>query len=395
MKEVILGKYGELALKGLNKAHFESIMVREIKARLEPLGQFSVTHAQSTVYIEPLDEAAHRATDDAFYEVRHVFGFNAVARAAVAGKDMDSILHTVKEYVPQFLAGAKTFKAEAKRSDKKFPLTSPEISREVGGAVCEVMGGRIKVDVNTPEVTVYTEIRESNAYIHAGSVPGAGGLPYGSNGKALLLLSGGIDSPVAGYMMARRGVRVEAVHFESYPYTSEQAREKVLDLAGILCEYTRSMNVHVISVTKIQEELRRCCNGDYFTLLLRRSMMRLAERIARKYGCSALVTGESVGQVASQTMAALTVTDSVVDMPIFRPCIGMDKDEIIVRSRHIGTFETSVLPYEDCCTVFTPRHPKTRPELDKVLSQEQKIDFAALEDEAFAGEVTYPVGRKI
>ncbi|MGI6202034.1 MAG: tRNA uracil 4-sulfurtransferase ThiI [Eubacteriales bacterium] len=395
MKEVILAKYGEIALKGMNRSQFEAILVREIKERLAPLGEFSVTWAQSTVYIEPTDEAARRATDDAVYEVQHVFGINAVARAAVAEKDIDAILTLAKEYVPRFLAGVKTFKAESKRSDKKFPLTSPQISAAVGHAVCQVMGGRIKVDVNNPDVTVVTEIRESNAYIHAGSLPGAGGLPYGSNGKAMLLLSGGIDSPVAGFMMARRGVRVEAVHFESYPYTSEQARDKVLELASILCEYTRSMKVHVISVTKIQEELRRCCDEDYFTLLLRRSMMRLAERVARKYGASALVTGEAIGQVASQTMEALTVTDEVVNMPVFRPCIGMDKDEIVTRARQIGTFETSVLPYEDCCTVFMPRRPKTRPELKKVLAQESKYDYKTLEDEAFAGAVTYPAGRKI
>lgn len=395
MKEVILGKYGELALKGLNKSHFEAILTREIKERLAPLGEFSVTRAQSTVYIEPQNEAAERAVGDAFYEVQHVFGITAVARAAVAEKDMDSILRTAKDYVPQFLSGAKTFKAEAKRSDKKFPLTSPEISAAVGRAICEVMRGRIKVDVTSPDVTVITEIREAGAYIHAGTFPGAGGLPYGTSGKALLLLSGGIDSPVAGYMMARRGVRIEAVHFESYPYTSEQARDKVLELARILCEYTRTMNVHVVSVTKIQEELRKCCDEDYFTLLLRRSMMRLAERVAKKCGASALITGESVGQVASQTMEALTVTDCAVNMPVFRPCIGMDKDEIVVRSRQIGTFETSVLPYEDCCTIFTPRHPKTKPELEKVLAQEAKYDYKTLEDEALAGETVYPVKRKI
>lgn len=395
MKEIILGKYGELALKGLNRPFFESVLVRELKARLEPLGSFSVKWAQSTVFIEPLDEAAERAVDDAFYEARHVFGINAVARAAFAEKDMDAILRTAAEYVPPFLEGAGSFKAEAKRSDKKFHMTSPQIAAAVGGAVHEAMGGRIKVDVNNPDVTVYAEIRDNGAYIHAGSVPGAGGLPYGTNGHALLLLSGGIDSPVAGFMMARRGVRIDAVHFESYPYTSEQAREKVLSLASILCEYTRTMYVHVVSVTKIQEELRRCCNGDYFTLLLRRSMMRIAERIARKNGMMALVTGESSGQVASQTMEALAVTDSVVNMPVLRPCIGMDKEEIVVRSRRIGTYETSILPYEDCCTVFTPRHPKTRPDPEKVAAQEELYDFKSLEDEAFAAEKAYQIGRKV
>ena len=394
MKEIILCKYGELALKGLNRPHFEGMLVRELKSRLAALGNFAVTRAQSTVYVNPLDAAAENAVDDAFYEARHVFGFAAVARAAVAEKNMDAILRTAAEYVPQFLSGAKTFKAESRRSDKKFPLTSPQISAEVGGAVYDTMGGRVAVDVNNPDVTVFTEIREEHAYIHAGSKPGAGGLPYGSNGHAMLLLSGCIDSPVAGFMLARRGVRIDAVHFESYPYTSEQAREKVLSLAKILCEYTQKMHVHVISVTKIQEELREKCDSEYFTLLLRRAMMRLSERVARRYSATALITGESVGQVASQTMEALNVTDSVVKMPVFRPCIGMDKEEIVVRSRQIGAYETSVLPYEDCCTVFTPRHPKTKPELEKVLAQESLYDFAALEDEAFDGSVNYTIGRE-
>ena len=389
MKEILLCKYGELALKGLNRPFFENMLIREIKARLAPLGRFGVTRAQSTIYIEPSDESAECNIDDALYEARHVFGIAAVARAAVAEKDMDAILRAASEYVPQFLTGAKTFKAESRRSDKKFPLTSPQISAEVGGAVYDAAGGRVAVDVNSPDVTVFTEIREESAYIHAGSSPGAGGLPYGSNGRATLLLSGGIDSPVAGFMMARRGVKVDAVHFESYPYTSEQAREKVLSLAKILCEYTLKMHVHVISVTKIQEELRARCDGEYFTLLLRRAMMRLAERTARRYGATALVTGESVGQVASQTMESLNVTDSVVGMPVFRPCIGMDKEEIVVRSRQIGAYETSVLPYEDCCTVFTPRHPKTRPELGKVIDQEALCGFASLEDEAFENMKNY------
>ena len=294
---------------------------------------------------------------------------------------MEDISRVAAEYIPAFLDGKRSFKVEAKRSDKSFSLDSMEISREIGGVILEKCP-RIKVDVHTPDVTVRVEIREFGAYVSAGSFKGAGGMPVGSNGRAMLLLSGGIDSPVAGYMIAKRGVRLDAVHFESFPYTSEMAREKVLDLAKIVSEYAGDIYVHVVSLTHIQEELVRNCEEDYFTLLLRRYMMTIAERIAKDKGCSALVTGESLGQVASQTMMALGVTDSAVNMPVFRPCIGMDKEEIVTIARKIGTFETSIQPYEDCCTVFTPKHPKTKPELEKVLVQENKLDFEGLVAEA-------------
>jgi thiamine biosynthesis protein ThiI len=301
----------------------------------------------------------------------------------VVEKNVEAIAQAAKDYLPQFLYGAKSFEAEAKRSDKRFPVKSPELQQIVGGAVLEAMP-RLKVDVHNPQVVVRVEIREYGAYLHAGAVRGAGGIPTGSAGKALLLLSGGIDSPVAGYMMAKRGCVVESLHFESFPYTSEQAREKVMELAKEVTVYTGSMKVGVISLTKIQEELVKHCEEQYFTLLLRRFMMRLANRVAKRDGCLALITGESLGQVASQTMQALNVTESVVDLPVFRPCIGMDKEEIIAISRKIGTFDTSILPFEDCCTVFTPKHPKTRPDLEKVIEQEKKLDVQALEDEAFA-----------
>ena len=296
---------------------------------------------------------------------------------------MGAILETVKTQFMPYIEDAKTFKVEAKRSDKKFPLKSPEISAEVGAAILEASGGRKRVDVHHPEVAVRVEIRDYAAYICAGQERAIGGMPIGSNGKGLLLLSGGIDSPVAGFMIAKRGVRLDAMHFESFPYTSERAREKVLALAEKLTAYTGDIHVHIISVTKIQEVLRDTCEEDYFTLLLRRFMMRLSERTAEKFACDALITGESLGQVASQTMQALGVTNSVVSRPVFRPCIGMDKEEIIRISREIDTFETSILPYEDCCTVFTPRHPRTRPELWKVEREEEKVDVKALEDEAF------------
>jgi thiamine biosynthesis protein ThiI len=314
---------------------------------------------------------------------KKVFGIVAVNRAAVCEKDMDSIKECARNYLPLKLEGKRTFKVEAKRSDKAFALSSPEISREIGGVILSCCPW-MRVDVHNPEVTVRVEVREHNAYIHAGQFKGAGGLPVGTNGKGMLLLSGGIDSPVAGFMMAKRGVRLDAIHFESFPYTSERAREKVLELAKIVAQYSGPINVHIISLTHIQEELVRACEEDYFTLLLRRYMMALADRLAKDEDCQALITGESLGQVASQTIQAIGVTDPMTTLPVFRPCIGMDKEEIITISRRIGAFETSIQPYEDCCTVFTPRHPRTKPVLEKVVAQEQKLDFNALVEEAYA-----------
>lgn len=388
MKEVLLCKYGELILKGANRSYFESILIRELRTRIKRIGDFDVYYAQSTVYIEPNNDFCD--IDLALEEAKKVFGIVSIDRACMVEKNLDAIKAAAKEYLPQFLTGVSTFKADARRSDKTFPLKSPELMREVGGAVLEACP-RLKVDVNHPEVTVRVEIRERGAYLHAGGIKGAGGMPLGSSGKGLLLLSGGIDSPVAGYMIAKRGVTLEALHFESYPYTSERAKEKVLELARLLCEYTTQIKVHVISLTHIQEELRRACNEDYFTILLRRYMMTLAERVARRNNCHALITGESLAQVASQTMKAIEATDNAVNIPVYRPCIGLDKEEIVSIARKIGTFETSILPYEDCCTVFTPRHPKTRPELENVLAEENKLDFAALCDEAFDTLNTYVI----
>ena len=382
MKEIILCKYGEIALKGANRNHFEKLLRDILKRRTEPFGKFKIYSVQSTVYIEPLEEYAD--VEGAYIAAKNTFGISAVSRAIETEKDMGAILETVKTQFMPYIEEAKTFKVEAKRSDKKFPLKSPEISAEVGAAILEASGGHKRVDVHHPDVAVRVEIRDYAAYICAGQERAIGGMPIGSNGKGLLLLSGGIDSPVAGFMIAKRGVRLDAMHFESFPYTSERAREKVLALAEKLTAYTGDIHVHIISVTKIQEVLRDTCEEDYFTLLLRRFMMRLSERTAEKFACDALITGESLGQVASQTMQALGVTNSVVSRPVFRPCIGMDKEEIIRSSREIDTFETSILPYEDCCTVFTPRHPRTRPELWKVEREEEKVDVKALEDEAFA-----------
>ena len=391
MKEILLCKYGEIVLKGGNRKYFEDTLARELRYRASTFGKFEISHNQSTVVIEPKDELAD--FDGMFEAARRVFGLAAVTRAAVAEKTVDDILAVAKAYLPAFLAGKRTFKVECKRSDKAFPLSSPELSAEVGGAILSVCP-RLKVDVHNPEITVRVEVRERAAYVHAGQFHGAGGLPVGTNGKALLLLSGGIDSPVAGWMMAKRGVKLEALYFESMPYTSEQARQKVLDLAAEVAMWAGSFTVNVISLTHIQEELVKACDEEYFTLLLRRYMMELANRVAAEKDCEALITGESLGQVASQTMQALNVTNAVARYPVFRPVIGMDKEEIVQIARRIGTFETSILPFEDCCTVFTPRHPKTRPVLERVVEQENKLDFGALCDEAFATMQSFYIKAK-
>ena len=385
IREVILCKFGEVILKGANRQNFESQLVKELRRRASPYGNFRIYFKQSTVYVEPQDDSADM---EGMYNVaKKVFGIVGVNRAAVCEKNMDAIIEMAKRYLPDKLAGKRSFKVEAKRSDKKFPLGSLEISAAVGGAILSTVHG-IKVNVKNPEVTVTVEVRDEYAFIRAGQEAGAGGLPLRSSGRGLLLLSGGIDSPVAGCMMAKRGMEIEALHFESFPYTSERAREKVMTLAEEMCEYCAKIHVHVISLTHVQEVLRDNCTEDYFTLLLRVFMMRLAERCARDYKCGAIITGESLGQVASQTLAAIGVTDSQVDIPVFRPCIGLDKEEIVRQARHYGTFDTAILPYEDCCTVFTPRHPKTQPKLEDVLAELSKVDADALIDEAYASMYT-------
>ena len=379
IKEILLCKYGEIVLKGANRKYFEDMLCREMKKRAKNYGNFDIYRAQSTIYIEPKDDRCD--VDGMFIAASKVFGIVAISRAAVCEKSMEDIARVTKEYIPEFLAGKRTFKVEAKRSDKAFALDSMEIAREIGGVVLESCP-RIRVDVHNPDVVVKVEIREYGAYVSAGQFKGAGGMPVGTNGKGLLLLSGGIDSPVAGYMIAKRGVRIDALHFESFPYTSERAREKVLELAKIVSEYAGDIYVHIVSLTHIQEELVKACEEDYFTLLLRRYMMTIADRVAKEKNCTALITGESLGQVASQTMQAIGVTDVCATLPVFRPCIGLDKEEIVQISRKIGAFETSIQPYEDCCTVFTPKHPRTKPELEKVLVQENKLPFEELVEEA-------------
>ena len=381
MKEVLLCKYGEIVLKGANRAYFEDVLCKELRRRAKRCGEFEISRAQSTVYIEPQDDDAD--IDAMIAEASKVFGIVTIARAAVCEKTLEAISQTAREYLVDTLRKYKTFKVEAKRSDKRFPLDSMDIAREIGGVILSA-NPHLTVDVREPEIVVKVEVRERAAYVYAGNHKGAGGMPVGTNGKGLLLLSGGIDSPVAGYMMAKRGVKLEAVHFESFPYTSERALQKVLDLAKIVSDYSGDIYVHIISLTKIQEELVKHCNEEYFTLLLRRYMVAIANKVAKRYNCQALITGESVGQVASQTMHAITVTDAVAEIPVFRPCIGMDKEEIVQIARKIDTFDTSILPYEDCCTVFTPKHPKTKPEMEKVLAEENKLPFSELVEEAFA-----------
>ena len=383
--EVILCKFGEIVLKGANRQNFESGLVKELRRRASPYGTFKIYFKQSTIFVEPQNELCDM--DGMYDAAKKVFGIVGVNRAAVCEKTMESIVATAKTYLPEKLAGKRTFKVDAKRADKKFPLKSPEISAEIGGVILSTVRG-IKVDVKNPDVVVTVEVRDDHAYIRAGQEPGAGGLPLRSAGRGLLLLSGGIDSPVAGCMMAKRGMEIEALHFESFPYTSERAKEKVLQLAQEMCEFCAKIHVHVISLTHIQEEIRDKCEEDYFTILLRIFMMCLAERCARTYKCGALITGESLGQVASQTLAAIGVTDSVVNIPVFRPCIGLDKSEIVKEARHYGTFDTSILPFEDCCTVFTPRHPKTQPKIEAVMAELAKLDVDALLDEAYESMYT-------
>ena len=396
IKEVILCKYGEIILKGTNRSTFEAQLLRDVKRRASLVGNYSVKCNQSTVYVEPEDEDACDSIDAVYYQMKKVFGFAALCKAAVAEKTLEDILKTAKAYLPDKLTEmrVRTFKCEAKRSDKMFPLSSPELSGEVGGAVLDVMPD-LRVDLREPDVVVKIEVREEHAYIHAGQEKGAGGMPLGSAGKGLLLLSGGIDSPVAGYMMMKRGMTVECVHFESMPYTSEAAHDKVMRLASILTEYCGKIKVHIVSLTHIQETLRDTCEEDYFTLLLRRFMMKLSSMAAAENLCPVLITGESLGQVASQTLRAMCVTEDAATIPVFRPCICMDKEDIVKISRAIGTFDTSIEPYDDCCTVFTPRHPRTQPELEKVLAQEALVDADALIEEAWATRYLVNINQEL
>ena len=382
MKEIILIKNGELALKGLNRCTFEDIMIKNIKRRLKDLGKVEIRKAQSTIYIEPKEE--NYDFEEALERVSLIFGIAAFSRACVCEKDMADIISKSQVYLENTLKNVKTFKVEAKRSDKKFPLKSPEICRELGGALLSKFN-HLKVDVHNPDVVVNVEIRDFSAYVRAEQIPGAGGLPVGTAGTASILISGGIDSPVAAWTMAKRGLRLNAIHFASPPYTSARAEMKVKTLLSKVARYSGSINLAIVPFTEIQDQIAEHCPEDFFTLIMRRMMMRISERIARGSGSLALITGESLGQVASQTLPALVTTDNVTSIPVLRPLIGMDKEEIITISRKIDAFETSILPYEDCCTVFTPKHPKTRPTVELCEKAEANLDIEALIEKAIAG----------
>ena len=382
MHEIILCKLGEVVLKGLNRHSFEMKLMSNIRRRTQRYGKFKIYSRQSTIYVEPAEETCDLAA--AYDACKKVFGIIAIARAVPCPKEKEAIFATAKEYLGPALLAAKSFKVESKRSDKSFPMGSIQLSQWVGGALHDAFP-HLTVDVHNPELTVYLEVREDAAYVHGPAEAAAGGLPIGMGGHAVSLLSGGIDSPVSSYMIAKRGVQLELLHFASPPYTSQQAREKVLQLAQELTAWCGRLTVHIVPFTEIQEEIRRKCPEDHFTLIMRRFMMRLADRLAHELCCKALVTGESLGQVASQTIQALCVSDDVATMPVLRPLIGMDKEEIVRIARHVGTFDTSILPYEDCCTVFTPRHPKTKPNLEEVREYEAALDIDGLCGKALAG----------
>ena len=375
MKEIFLLKLGEIVLKGQNRKQFEGKLRQNVRRRMKAYGEFDVYIIQSTVYVEPMNEACD--VDGAWEACHYIFGAISLCRCRPCEKNLDAIFEAAETYLGDDLDCAKSFKVESRRSDKSFPLTSIGISQAIGGRLAEAHP-HLTVDVHNPEYTVYVEVRDLAAYVHGPAEPGAGGLPTGVGGRSAVLLSGGIDSPVAAYMIAKRGVEIECIHFFSYPYTSQQAKDKVLELARLVTRFCGRMTVDIVGFTKIQEEIRDHCPEEYFTLIMRRFMMRISQAIARDHGCKSLVTGENLGQVASQTMEAMAVTGAVVDMPLFMPLIGMDKEEIVRIARRIGTLETSILPYEDCCTVFTPKHPKTKPVLREVERIESVLDVEGL-----------------
>lgn len=367
--DIILLKYGEISLKGLNRPMFEKQLLANVAKALAPLGKFSIRKSQSTVYVEPLgDDIDMQAATE---RLSKVFGIVNICPAAKCQKTIEDIERTTLECLSQIDLNGKTFKVEAKREDKQFPMNSPQLCRHMGAVILKNTEG-LSVDVHNPDILVQIEIRKE-AFIFTQKVSGAGGMPVGTAGRAALLLSGGIDSPVAGWMISKRGVVLDAVHFHSHPYTSDRAKEKVIELAKIMTQYTGPIRLHIVPFTDIQLDIIDKCPKNYLTIIMRRLMMRIAEKIARESGAMALITGESIGQVASQTMESLVVTDNAVDMPVFRPCIGMDKEEIVTISKKIDTYETSILPYEDCCTIFVPKHPKTKPSIAEIQEAEKLL----------------------
>ena len=379
-RDILLLKEGEIVLKGLNKRLFEQKLVSNVIRAVKPHGNFRVYAVQSTVYVEPQDDGCD--VDGAWEAAKAVFGVVTLARAAAAPKDPDTIARVAVERFGEDIARAKSFKVETRRADKRFPMTSIELSQYVGGVVSDAFP-HVPVDVHEPDFVLRVEIRDLAAYIHGRAETGSGGMPVGTNGRVVSLLSGGIDSPVSTYLAAKRGVSVFPVHFFSFPYTSELAKQKVVDLARILQKWCGGMTLQVVPFTRIQEEIRDKCPEEYFTVIMRRFMMRLAQKVADAFECGGIVTGESLGQVASQTLEAMRATEACAQIPVLRPLVCMDKEEIVRISRKLGTFDTSVLPYEDCCTVFTPKHPKTKPRLHEVAAAEASLDVEGLVNEAF------------
>lgn len=381
MEEIILIKVGEIVLKGLNRRTFEDVLIKNIKRKLISLGKFEIRAAQSTIYVRPTSDDFN--IDEAVVRLSKVFGIVALSRACVCEKNLQSIQRAAVEYLKDELEFAESFKVESKRSDKAFPLKSPELSAQTGGFILENYP-HLKVDVKNPEITVNVEVRDFSAYVHGTPIKGAGGIPVGTSGKAAILISGGIDSPVAAYMMAKRGLELTAVHFASPPYTSERAEQKVVQLLEAVAQYSGRLTMYTVPFTEIQERIRDKCPEELFTIIMRRFMMIIAQKIAEQNDCGALITGESLGQVASQTIGAIACTDEVAQMPVFRPLIGMDKAEIVEIARKIGTLDISIQPYEDCCTVFTPKHPRTRPVLKYVRMAHDEVNCEELTDKAVA-----------
>lgn len=382
MKEIILLKDGEIVLKGLNRRTFEDVLKKNIRHAISHLGSFEIKSAQSIIYVKPLSDDID--LDEACLKISRVFGIVSYSRAAICEeKTLESIIATAPVYLEKELKAVKTFKVEARRSDKRFPYKSPEICTELGGVILDKFP-HLSVDVHNPDLIVNVEVRDFGAYVHGAAHKGAGGIPVGTSGNAAILISGGIDSPVAAYMMAKRGLKLTAVHFASPPYTSKRAEDKVVRLLRRVSRYAGKMTMYTVPFTKIQETIKNECPEELFTIIMRRLMMQISSRIAADNDCTALITGESLGQVASQTIGALSCTDDAADLLVFRPLIGMDKQEIIDISYKIDTYDISIEPYEDCCTVFTPKHPRTRPVLKYVKEAQEKANFEPMIEEALA-----------
>ena len=389
MERVILVRYAEIHLKGLNRPFFEKLLVDRIKQALNPV-RANVVREQGRIFVYDIPE---QLIPDCTDRLCRVFGIHSISIARCVEKNWEAIKEAAIEEVTPHAAqtSSLTFKCFARRSDKRFPMTSEEICRELGHEILESFPN-LSVDVHHPVLPVTVEIRQNNAFVYSGETLGAGGMPVGSNGKAMLLISGGIDSPVAGYMIAKRGVMLDAVHFYSYPYTSERARDKVIELTKLVSRYAGRINLYLVPFTDIQLTIYDKCPSTETTVLMRRLMMKIAERIAKDTGSLALITGESIGQVASQTIESLCVTDDAVSMPVFRPLIGFDKEEIVDKAQKIGTFETSILPYEDCCTVFVPKHPVTKPKVDRLRESEALVDFEPMIEKAISETERMSIG---